>query len=163
MAYINGKEVLFAGRLSGTIAPTATYPISKNGKYDVTDFASVEVDVEAKAPEGYIKPSGTTYITDNGDYDVSAYKTAKVQVSKTEVAEQPSGNIDITTNGIHDVSSFKTATVNVAGSAIPEGYIKPSGTLTIDDLSKNGTRIYVGNLEYIYLNIPTFSGDAEFE
>lgn len=163
MAYINGKEVLFAGRLGGTIAPTATYPISKNGKYDVTDFASVEVNVEAKAPEGYIKPSETTYITANGDYDVTASKTAKVQVPKAEVFEPPLENIDITTNGIHDVSKFKKATVNVAGSAIPEGYLKPSGTYDIIDLSKNGTRIYVGNFEYIYLNIPTFSGDAEFE
>ena len=90
MAYINGKEVLFSGRFGGTNTPAATLPITENGTYDVTDFAKVEVEVEAKdntnTPTANIMSTVKT-ITQNGTYYASSdgydgYSMVKVNIAK---------------------------------------------------------------------------------
>lgn len=55
---------------------TGTLSITENDTYDVTDYASVEVDV----PQG-ITPTGTISITSNGTVDVTNYANADVNVS----------------------------------------------------------------------------------
>ena len=85
---------------------TGTLNIDENRLYDVTDYATVNVNVPASAV-----CSGTKQITSNGDMDVTGYARVSVQVN-TEV----SGNIEITSNGHYDVSGLASVDVNVPAS-----------------------------------------------
>lgn len=68
--------------ISVGITPTGTKPITQNGNYDVTEFASASVAVPASG----ITPTGTKDITTNGTHDVTNFASAKVSVpSKVEV------------------------------------------------------------------------------
>ena len=62
----------------GYIKPEGTKNITENGTTDVTEVASVNVNVPV--PEGYVKPEGTKNITENGTSDVKNYENVNVQV-----------------------------------------------------------------------------------
>lgn len=76
------------------ITPSGTKNITKNGTYDVTEYASTEVNVSAtegsayQDEDGYIvlgegessAPQGNVSITANGTYDVAQYAGASVEV-----------------------------------------------------------------------------------
>lgn len=105
----------------GGIVPAGELDITENGTYDVTQYASADVDVEGTTP------TGTLEISVNGEYDVSAYANADVDVPTGTV---PTGVIEIDENGVYDVSQYASADVDV-----PTG-VTPSGTLQINS---NGT------------------------
>lgn len=58
------------------ITPSGVLDITRNGDYDVTQYAGVSVDV----PETGITPAGTLDITQNGTYNVTEYAAVEVDV-----------------------------------------------------------------------------------
>lgn len=74
------EETLYVGigNTDMSFSPIGTVYISENGTYDVSLFASAEVNV----PQGDV-PQGTFYIYSNGTYDIASYANVEVNVPNT--------------------------------------------------------------------------------
>lgn len=123
------------------IIPSGSKGITENGTHDVTDIASVSVNVPI--PDGYIKPSGTAQITSNGTHNIKQYESATVNVPIPDGYIKPSGSLEITENGEHDVTNYAKAVVNVASSG--GNIVAYTGTATIGTTGNVATfTIYPG-------------------
>ena len=136
----------------GYVIPTGSVTITENGEHNVAGKAVAKVSVPI--PDGYIKPSGELEISENGVYDVRDKETADVQVPAPILI-----SLNAKTNGTYEppdgIDGYNPVTVNVP---IPEGYIKPSGSVEITD---NG-EYDVTEKEKVVVNVEqSGGGDAE--
>lgn len=118
----------------GGITPVGTKTITSNGKHDVTQYATADVQVPIpQAPTG----KKVISVTENGvsTHDVASFAQAEVNVQVPMPAE-PAGEktITITQNGTttEDVKAFATAQINVN---VPSTGITPQGT---KEITQNG-------------------------
>ena len=134
------------------VIPAGSVMVTENGEYNVAGKAVAKVSVPI--PDGYIKPSGELEISENGVYDVRDKETADVHVPDPVFI-----NLNVTSNGTYEppdgIDGFNPVTVNVP---IPDGYIKPSGSVEITD---NG-EYDVTEKEKVIVNVAqSGGGDAE--
>lgn len=116
---------------------------TENGSYEVLPdenrtLSSVSVNVDVPIPEGYIDPEGTAIIASNGIHDITHYEFAEVNIPERK--EEQEVTVNITKNGTTEIfpdenKVLSKATVNV-NVPIPNGYIKPEGSMPI---TENGT------------------------
>lgn len=130
----------------GYIQPSGVKDITKNGEYDVTEYAATTVDVQPTLQTKTITENGT-YTADNG-YDGLSAVVVNVAVSQDDPVIQ---TLEVTENGTYavpdGVDGYGVVTVNVP---IPDGYVRPSGTLEVDE---NGTFDVLGYAS-VDVNVP---------
>lgn len=106
-SYLLGKQA------GGGSTPTGTIDITENGTYNVSSYASADVDVQPDLEEKSITISTNTTTT----IRPTEGKDGLSSVEITTNVPQPSGKIEITQNGTDiDVSSYATADVSVGGN-----------------------------------------------
>ena len=113
----------------------------------------------SKIPEGYIMPSGTLDITNNGNMNVTNYAYVNVNVSAQAVLQQKTidpikSSQDITPDSGYDGLSKVTI------RAIPDNYIIPSGTITVDSYS-GPVSFDVTNYKELDLNLSLYENEVE--
>lgn len=97
------------------IEPTGTKEIKTEGTHDVTEYASVDVDVEPTLQDKQVTPTKQTQtITSDVGYD--GLNNVVVNPIPNEYVI-PNGTLDITENGTQDVTNYAEVNVNIESSS----------------------------------------------
>ena len=99
------ERAILEGEKAPDPKPAGEKKIIKNGKYDVSKFATADVKVE-----GGIVPSGQLEIVENGKYNVFDKADVNVDVPQGVF---PKGSLEITKNGEYDVTEKASVKVDV--------------------------------------------------
>ncbi len=145
------------GTLEEGIIPTGTLPITENGIYDVTNYASALVNIASSgsssdAVSGSFTPV-ENYTSANQYFEFNVgFKPSEVIVyRKTWVRGTQS--INITFKG-----AFNFSVCNTAGSSKAVEKLVGSSYITVTDagfkITGNSSYYLVGGAEYIYIAIP---------
>lgn len=137
--------------------PSGSLPIDANGSYDVTKYASVDVNVPI--PEGYIQPSGSLPIYVNGTYDVTDKEEVVVDVYS------PSGSVTSEAQTVTPTKSIQVVTPitadylsSVTVNPIPDEYVFPTGRMNIVE---NG-EYDVSSVQTVIVSVPTDFEEVEY-
>lgn len=163
---------------SGGITPSGTLEITENGTYDVTNYASAEVNVSAEAAEPELEE---ITITENGEYTPNGDGFSKVTVNVPVSVQLPdtitAGDTPVLADwsGSHVTDSTATDTglsVTVPKAGTWRFYVcacviattTTTGTPTIE-IYKNGTSVAqttVSNstAEFPYFDVECAAGDV---
>ena len=103
------------GTFKGGITPTGTIDITENGKHDVTNYASADINVQPLLQEKTITPTKETQeVTADGEYDGLSRVNINAIPSEYIV---PTGTKSITENGTHTVTEYASVEVNIPSLA----------------------------------------------
>ena len=116
------ERAVLDGEKAPAPKPAGEKKITENGKYDVSNFASADVNVEG------VQPAGTLNINENGQYDV--FNKANVDVNVPQ-GVFPEGTLEITENGEYDVTEKAGVNVDVKG-LVPAGNKEITSTAQTD-------------------------------
>ena len=112
----------------GTVSGTRY--ITANGVYDISQYATVSVDVPI--PEGYVKPAGNFNIATNGSYNIADYSSVSVNVPSSSANSDKAaialieGNKDgysgmtALPDGLTEIKGSCFYNSNIAITAIPD-------------------------------------------
>lgn len=109
---------------------------------DIIETLDITLDTNTKLQKGVRLNTYNTYC----DKDIVVFSPNAVI---------PTDTLSITTNGTHNVKEYLNVNVNVP---IPDGYIKPQGTLDITHNTEEGQTIDVTTYASVTVNVPIPDG-----
>lgn len=141
--------------------PTETIEITKNGVYDVVDYATANVNT----PEPKEEQSKSITITENGTQNITPDENKVLSnvevITDVPVGVFPTGNIEIIENGTYDVTNYASANVNVPSKITQPKTITENGVYNATDDGVDGydvVTVETGKYAPRYIRFERYTG-----